>query len=673
MIYMKRKSLVKPLVFIFVALFSCMGCHAQINTDRVLSIGRNALYFEDYVLSIQYFNQVIKVKPYLPEPYFYRGVAKISLEDYSGAEEDCSLALERNPFLTEAYRCRGVARVYLKKIEEARADFEKGLEFSPNNKTLLLCKGYASMQNEDYQRAVADFTTAIEAFPRFKEAFLNRGYAYFQMDDTLKALADFEKVLEFDAFSADGLSARGLVRYRQGLYKESLEDYDKAIRVEPYRANYYLNRGLVRYQLMNLRGAMSDYDHVIKLDPYNVLAYYNRGVLRNEIGDKNRAVEDFDRVLEYEPDNYFALYNRAIIQNELGEYGKAIKDYDEIIRAYPNFPPAYYGRGEAKLKLRNEKGAQKDFNTAMFLNHKNINSQVKDTTENTRKKSNKNLSNYKKLVVADKEEQARRLTYRNESRGKVQNVNFHIESEKNFTLTYYPQKRVDVQRPFYFNEKIEKWNNSKKLTKTIYLTNAISHENIQLDQVFEQIAKVSKKIEASPSAELLFERSMLYAVMSDFDGSIEELDKAIGISSQEYKPFYYFMRANVRVDKMEYEFSLKDEVDKKEMLNTLNYHSNKIVMDVIMKDYEKAIELYPEFPFAWFNRGNILYLQQDYRTAIANYTKSIEKESDFAEAYFNRGLCYIKIGENEKGIEDLSKAGELGIYIAYNVIKRFRE
>ena len=36
---------------------------AQINTDRVLAIGRNALYFEDYVLSIQYFNNVISVKP----------------------------------------------------------------------------------------------------------------------------------------------------------------------------------------------------------------------------------------------------------------------------------------------------------------------------------------------------------------------------------------------------------------------------------------------------------------------------------------------------------------------------------------------------------------------------------------------------------------------------------
>ena len=62
---------------------------AQINTEKVMTIGKNALYFEDYVLSIQYFNQVIGVKPYLAEPYFYRGLAKMNLEDFQGAEADC--------------------------------------------------------------------------------------------------------------------------------------------------------------------------------------------------------------------------------------------------------------------------------------------------------------------------------------------------------------------------------------------------------------------------------------------------------------------------------------------------------------------------------------------------------------------------------------------------------
>ena len=81
-----------------------------------MNIGKNALQFEDYVLSIQYFNQVIKIKPYLAEPYIYRGIAKISLGDYTGAEQDCTEAIERNPFVPQAYYARGFARKNINKF-----------------------------------------------------------------------------------------------------------------------------------------------------------------------------------------------------------------------------------------------------------------------------------------------------------------------------------------------------------------------------------------------------------------------------------------------------------------------------------------------------------------------------------------------------------------------------
>ena len=64
---------------IYIACMFPVMAFGQINTERVMTIGRNALYFEDYVLSIQYFNQAINAKPYLAEPYFYRGLAKMNL------------------------------------------------------------------------------------------------------------------------------------------------------------------------------------------------------------------------------------------------------------------------------------------------------------------------------------------------------------------------------------------------------------------------------------------------------------------------------------------------------------------------------------------------------------------------------------------------------------------
>ena len=87
---------------------------AQYNIDRLVTIGRSALYYEDYVLSMQYFSQAITAKPYLYEPWFYRGVAKYYLEDYVGAEADCSKAIDINPYVTNLYELRGLTRIQQK-------------------------------------------------------------------------------------------------------------------------------------------------------------------------------------------------------------------------------------------------------------------------------------------------------------------------------------------------------------------------------------------------------------------------------------------------------------------------------------------------------------------------------------------------------------------------------
>ena len=66
---------------------------AQVNTEQVTLMGRHALYFDDFLTAIRYFNKVIETKPYLDKPYYYRAFAKFSLEDFRGAEEDCDACL----------------------------------------------------------------------------------------------------------------------------------------------------------------------------------------------------------------------------------------------------------------------------------------------------------------------------------------------------------------------------------------------------------------------------------------------------------------------------------------------------------------------------------------------------------------------------------------------------
>ena len=93
-----------------------------------MAIAKNALYFEDYVLSIQYFNQIINAKPYLAEPYFYRGLAKMNLDDFQGAEADCT-GSAANPFVVNAYQVRGISRIRQKNYEGAVQELPEGIEY----------------------------------------------------------------------------------------------------------------------------------------------------------------------------------------------------------------------------------------------------------------------------------------------------------------------------------------------------------------------------------------------------------------------------------------------------------------------------------------------------------------------------------------------------------------
>ena len=73
--------------------------------------------------------------------------------------------------------------------------------------------------------------------------------------------------------------------------------------------------------------------------------------------------------------------------------------------------------------------------------------------------------------------------------------------------------------------------------------------------------------------------------------------------------------------------------------------------------------------------GEVVLLRQGHSmlmpAAIADYDHAIALDRNLAEAYYNRGLVYIKTNHIEKGVADLSKAGEMGLYSAYSLIKKY--
>jgi tetratricopeptide (TPR) repeat protein len=69
--------------------------------------------------------------------------------------------------------------------------------------------------------------------------------------------------------------------------------------------------------------------------------------------------------------------------------------------------------------------------------------------------------------------------------------------------------------------------------------------------------------------------------------------------------------------------------------------------------------------------ANVKLSLKKYQRAIDDYSMAIKLQPNLAEAYYNRALTLLYVNEPKLACKDLSKAGELGLSEAYNVIKRY--
>lgn len=671
---------------------------AQLNTERITYIGRNALYFEDYVLAIQYFNRVIQVKPYLADPYFYRSVAKLSLEDYLGAEADASEAIERNPFIVDAYQVRGIARQNTGNYQGAIDDYTAGLRYAPENRQMLLNKAIAEVQSEQYSQADTTFARLIALHPAYYNAYVSRGQYRIMQGDTVAALADLDKAIEVDRHRAQAYSQRGVLTavYRHD-YDAALADLDRAVRLEPNTPSHYINRALIRYYREDLRGAMDDYDKVISLEPTNLIARYNRGLLLLSVGAKNDALADFNYYLQREPDNLMARYNRAILLSDLGEYRAAVGDFDAVLEAYPEFYQGLYARSEAKRLSGDTAGGKKDYQQAMALYEASKKAGAtpsgddKDDTGTdagkVRKESDRNINKFDRLLVADNTAGVEQ-EYTSEIRGRIQDRAQRVEISPQFTLTYY-EKTEGVRRGAAYVPQLAELNRSRLFAKRLLLSNVAQPlDSLQAASHFASVSDYSRLIDINPSNPVpYFGRAIDFMLLQDFDNALSDLDQVVALSPDFM--FAYFLRAYVRCKQIEYilsttpsknpvAYSLSIDpvaVGQSSKLSDLGLvqEPSTVEYEMVLRDYDRAIALAPDFACAYYNRANVRCSRQDFKAALVDYTAAIERNPDFAEAYYNRGLVYIYLGRNDEGIADLSKAGELGIVAAYNVIKRLSD
>lgn len=670
------------------ALLSPAAGEAQVNAEQVLAIGRNVLSMEDYMLSIQYFNQAIKAKPYLADPYFFRGLAKLSLDDYKGAEEDCTLALARNRFKTEAYKVRGFARQQMGLDSLAVCDYETGLEYDPTDRYFLFYKAVAETELKRYQAADSTFGVLLRRHPRFYEAVTARGHLNLERGDTLAALADIEQSIRLAKSQINPYLMRAEINATRSNWEAALADMDEVIRMQPAEPGLYINRAYVRYNNDDYFGAMADYNYAIDLQPDNTAALFNRALLRFEVRELESAANDFTAVLTLDKDNFHALYNRALVYLKMNQPGKAMPDLQAIARRYPRFYPVYYAMAQCRQEMGDMKGAVGYMNKAddivrRYVENPDANQLDRPTISKVANKKGRDagaeesetdvMERFNQLVtnadVADT-----RLDYKERIKGRVQDRNVSVDPEPAYALSFQTPEVSLRSVSNYFRE-LDNLNQRHYIPETLHLVAGLpSGENAGIEEAFRMADAYTALVSGGAGRPVDYlARGVVYTYLKNYDSAIADFDKAIALSpdftvAYMGRGYAAMCRATSR---SVVQMSRQDAEDSENSLGLRDIVAHE--SSAAIRDFDKALELNPRLVYAWFNKGNIYLELEDLTSAIQCYATAIEIDPDFGQAYFNRGLAYLKAGNRSLAFSDLSKAGELGVLPSYNILKRMNK
>ena len=635
---------------------------AQLNINHYIRVGQTRISIGNYVGAIEYFNIVIKFKPHLPEPYFYRAVAKHRLEDFRGAINDYNQAIHIKPFFPDAYMNRGMA------YHELR----------------------------DYERAILDYNRALEMDSKNEAAINNRGIAKLSLRDVDGAIEDYNRVLEINPNSTNALMNRSNAKIIKGDIPGAIQDLNSVIIIRPHFAGAYLNRGLARFELNDFASALRDYDQAIRLEPENALAFNNRGIVKHKLEDYSGAIMDYDMAIRLDPTMANAYFNRAMAREILRRPGYE-SDYQIAADLNPQYDLSRFTLNAEQFAQQGQQQQQGQQNQQQQQNRSQQQQQQQNAAPNTAQNAGNNSEETitpprsEADAIRDREEELRRRRRLNviasDSRnlpkqdqdpddGRVQNRNMIIDLQPIFMISAFENNSVDYERLQYYSVSIESINRLNNYDPLLTITNKPYNAYRSTFENF--VLFFNEKIRIAENSHNFLNRGIFHLLTGSYNLSLSDLNQSINMDDSE--ALAYFSRGNCRFKMIEHIESLPDFSNQLTIaLERTRQHQpaepsmSRMISDydLIIEDYNKTLELKPGFFFGYYNKAFINLRLANYSQALEELTRAIELEPEFAEAYFNRGLTKIFLDDIEGGALDLSQAGELGLIEAYSVIKRY--
>lgn len=220
--------------------------------------------------------------------YYKKGTEKFYSEDYKGAIEDYSKAIEFNFNYMAAYTNRGISKGEFGDYKGAIGDYDKVISLDPDDAFVYCYRGAAKSRLGEMEGAVADFDKALTIDPEHTLAYLNRGTIKYVAGDYEGALTDYSKAIEIRPNAIFHL-VRAAVKHEMGDYEGEIADYRQSFIYSTPNAELYNRLGRALYEQKQYEDALKVYDEGISVYPTDHDLYYGLEQACNQLNDKDKT------------------------------------------------------------------------------------------------------------------------------------------------------------------------------------------------------------------------------------------------------------------------------------------------------------------------------------------------------------------------------------------------
>jgi len=205
---------------------------------------------------------------------FWEGVASSLRQDWKGAREKFSAALQLPPPLPEALYGRGVARYHLGDYEAAAQDLEQASRALPGYALAFLWLGKSRERQGQPDAALAGYEKAATADPGLSEAWFQWGTALYRRGDLARAQECLERAGDDFPQAAQRWWYLGIIYQSKERGVEAAAAFRRATRLDPQFFPAYLEGGRVNQRLGQASEAAALLQEAVRLKPRHPAARY---------------------------------------------------------------------------------------------------------------------------------------------------------------------------------------------------------------------------------------------------------------------------------------------------------------------------------------------------------------------------------------------------------------